>query len=461
MHGWHAIFYMHAWAARVACARGTRVALAAWRGAAGSAHARGISTTRRGLGHAWMGRPLCSPCLLRWCLAGLLAAGGPGAAGDDAEICAGSAAVDLTGARIIAEAATQLVVAPGEKEPWYSMVYVTDCGEMAGMTGSAGMRCMSFGSPTAVPESIVQLRAVPGPAPTTIVQPTALHKLHMTVLSFGLTIHPAFAGLQDPAVPAQTNVDAAPLRGLVVGLAGGSIPQLWRHVLPARSQIDVVELDPAVVELARQHSGFDLEQAKNPSNVRTTVHIGDGLAFVMESKVAAYDLCVIDLDMEELKGGDETWRHLSRILGRDGVLMMNYWSPQPVASLLTVRIRNLLQLAKAHFATVYAFAVSQRNFVLIATDARIPIKRWQLASLLSKRWQLSCDISSAIDKIEARGGLLKMTQQDKLPRLAEINRFVESHGGDVARYGPLGPGALTKHYEAGGKPSRFYHQPAR
>ena len=92
-------------------------------------------------------------------------------------------------------------------------------------------------------------------------------------------------------------------------------------------------------------------------------------------------------------------------------------------------------------------------------------ERWRIASQLSAKWGLVCDIGDAAARLAQRGGLLRLsaaageTRHATLPRLVEVNTFVESHGEAAPRLGPLGPGALTQHYEAGGQPSRFYSRP--
>lgn len=88
-----------------------------------------------------------------------------------------------------------------------------------------------------------------------------------------------FAGLM-------ANPDAK--RVLVIGLGGGTIPTAMRRIDP-ELQIDVVELDPAVVAVARRYFGF-----REDPRLRT--YIGDGRVFVRRQARAGirYDLIVID-----------------------------------------------------------------------------------------------------------------------------------------------------------------------
>lgn len=77
-------------------------------------------------------------------------------------------------------------------------------------------------------------------------------------------------------------------RVLVIGLGGGVIPAAMRRIDPGL-RIDVVELDPAVVAVAKQYFGF-----REDPKLRT--FIGDGRLFVRRQARAGirYDLVVID-----------------------------------------------------------------------------------------------------------------------------------------------------------------------
>lgn len=77
-------------------------------------------------------------------------------------------------------------------------------------------------------------------------------------------------------------------RVLVIGLGGGVIPTAMRSVEPGL-RIDVVELDPAVVDVAKRHFGY-----REDPRLRT--RIGDGRVFVRRQLRAGvrYDLIVID-----------------------------------------------------------------------------------------------------------------------------------------------------------------------
>jgi spermidine synthase len=77
----------------------------------------------------------------------------------------------------------------------------------------------------------------------------------------------------------------APRNVLVVGLGGGTIPSFVRRHFPDAS-IDVVDIDPGVVEVARSHFGFR-EDAK------MRAHVEDGRRFI-ERTDRRYDIVFLD-----------------------------------------------------------------------------------------------------------------------------------------------------------------------
>ena len=79
-----------------------------------------------------------------------------------------------------------------------------------------------------------------------------------------------------------------PARVLVIGLGGGTLPMTLRDILP-EAQIDVVEIDPAVVKVARTYFNFKTDP-------KMAVFEDDGRVFVkkqMRTEVK-YDLIMLD-----------------------------------------------------------------------------------------------------------------------------------------------------------------------
>ena len=79
-----------------------------------------------------------------------------------------------------------------------------------------------------------------------------------------------------------------PRRILILGLGGGTLPMALDEVLP-EARIDVVEIDPAVIRVAREYFGFA------PSD-RVNVYPQDARVFVKRAaqKGDQYDLIMLD-----------------------------------------------------------------------------------------------------------------------------------------------------------------------
>lgn len=76
-----------------------------------------------------------------------------------------------------------------------------------------------------------------------------------------------------------------PQNALVVGLGGGTIPGFLRKRFPDM-RIDVVEIDPGVVEVARSHFGFR-------EDARMHAYVSDGRHFI-ERSGRLYDIIFLD-----------------------------------------------------------------------------------------------------------------------------------------------------------------------
>jgi spermidine synthase len=83
-------------------------------------------------------------------------------------------------------------------------------------------------------------------------------------------------------------LDPHPERILILGLGGGTLPMAFNELLPD-ADIDVVEIDPAVVRVAREYFGFA------PSE-RVDVFAQDGRVFVKRAahQGEKYDLVILD-----------------------------------------------------------------------------------------------------------------------------------------------------------------------
>lgn len=116
-----------------------------------------------------------------------------------------------------------------------------------------------------------------------------------------------------------------PQRILIAGLGGGSIPRVLADIYP-QAQIDIVEIDPAVVDVAREYFDF-----KEHDNVHIIVR--DARVYVKQASLLGgkhYDYIVLDAF-----NGDYIPEHLMTrefleecrtLLTKDGVLVANTFS---------------------------------------------------------------------------------------------------------------------------------------
>src|SRR5713101_1830935 len=77
-----------------------------------------------------------------------------------------------------------------------------------------------------------------------------------------------------------------PRRILVVGLGGGTLPMFLRGHYPAAA-IDVAEIDPDVVDVAKKFFGFREDE-------RMRAHVGDGRQFIENAVQPHYDVIFLD-----------------------------------------------------------------------------------------------------------------------------------------------------------------------
>lgn len=119
-------------------------------------------------------------------------------------------------------------------------------------------------------------------------------------------------------------VNPAPARVLVVGLGGGSIPRAFHQMFPD-AQIDVVEIDPAVLDVAKRFFSFEESE-------RLDVTIKDARVFVKQAGIFGrkYDYIVLDAFngeyIPEHLMTKEWLEECGKILTDDGVLVANTFS---------------------------------------------------------------------------------------------------------------------------------------
>jgi spermidine synthase len=213
-----------------------------------------------------------------------------------------------------------------------------------------------------------------------------------------------YPGRPDHLVSTYTRVAAVGLalvpasgRILYVGLGGGSMPMHAREILPLAS-IDVVEIDPRIVEVAQQYFGF----RPDPS---LRVHVGDGRAFIEATPPGSYDLIVLDaFSDDEIPFSLTTLEFLQAVgsaLEPNGIVVANLWGSAPL-------YRRMVATYDAAFREVHLVRVrpgSQR--ILIATNRAEPLSGgsiYRSAEAFSERVSLGFDLAALVDRgYEGRG----------------------------------------------------------
>jgi spermidine synthase len=156
-------------------------------------------------------------------------------------------------------------------------------------------------------------------------------------------------------------VNPAPRSILIVGLGGGTLPRALAQLLPG-SQIDIVEIDPAVVAVARRYFSF-----AEGANVRVIEM--DGRVYVRRAlrEERRYDLIMLDaFDHEYIPEHlltQEFLQEVRSLLVPDGVLAANTFSSS-----------RLYDHESTTYTSVFPqfFNLKRENRVIVAVNGTLP-----------------------------------------------------------------------------------------
>ena len=140
-------------------------------------------------------------------------------------------------------------------------------------------------------------------------------------------------------------------RALVIGGGdGGTVRELLRH--PTVEHVDLVEIDPLVIEGCREHlrsmsSAFD--------DPRCRVTVADGVAFVKEAAADSYDLVIVDstdpIGPATPLFGDRFYADVHRLLRADGIVVSQAETPFYEAE----RQQSMARILKGRFERVQIY----------------------------------------------------------------------------------------------------------
>lgn len=148
---------------------------------------------------------------------------------------------------------------------------------------------------------------------------------------------------------------------LIIGLGGGTLPRALTQLLPG-ARIDVVEIDPAVVEVAEEYFGF--EEGRNVDAIEA-----DGRVFVKRAmrEGRRYDLIMLDaFDHEYIPEHlltREFLQEVKSLLPPNGVLAANTFSSS-----------RLYDHESVTYASVFPefYNLKRDNRVIIAVNGPLP-----------------------------------------------------------------------------------------
>ena len=148
---------------------------------------------------------------------------------------------------------------------------------------------------------------------------------------------------------------------LIIGLGGGTLPRTLEKLLP-QADIDVVEIDPAVVAVAGQYFGFRPDE-------RVHLTVQDGRAYVRQALRASkrYDLTMLDAYehqyIPEHMLTREFLTEVRSLLQPAGIVAANTFSSSRLYQNESVTYRSV-------FGQFYNLRSSNR--VILATDGALP-----------------------------------------------------------------------------------------
>lgn len=180
-------------------------------------------------------------------------------------------------------------------------------------------------------------------------------------------------------------------RVLVVGLGGGSLPSFLRRHYP-QATIDVVEIDPEVINVAKQFFEFREDREMH-------AHLADGRAFI-EAVRRPYDIVFLDAfgsdSVPEKLTTVEFLQAVRRAVAPGGVVVGNIWGPH--ANRL---YHSMVRTYRSQFEELAVLEVrGAGNKILIALPRRAGLSKSFLVERsrrLNAEQQFRFDLAELVD----------------------------------------------------------------
>jgi spermidine synthase len=206
-----------------------------------------------------------------------------------------------------------------------------------------------------------------------------------------------------------------PGRVLIVGLGGGTIPSFLHRHYPG-AVIDVVDIDPDVVDVAGKFFGFQQDD-------RLRAHVLDGRKFI-ETRDQPYDLIILDAF-----GADSIPYHLAtrefleaarRALASNGVVVGNIWGRRSNAL-----YDSMVTTYRAVFDRVELLdVVNAENVIVLALTRPEPIREDDVVSRArvisqQKQWRFDlgavAELGFRTEPIRTKGGRVLRDRPESKP----------------------------------------------
>lgn len=184
-------------------------------------------------------------------------------------------------------------------------------------------------------------------------------------------------------------------RCLIMGLGGGRFPMLLRRTLP-EVEVDTVEINPKMVEVAKKYFGFSPDE-------HNRVHVSDAETFISRLEhEQTFDIILVDLYDGE--GGASAmfnprflW-HVRRGVSSDGVVIINLALEEDEES-------EVLEILYKVFKCVRIYEASDRcNLIVFAASRRLPTHAEVCAR--ARVWRPATELGFNLEA-ELRGGFMR------------------------------------------------------
>jgi spermidine synthase len=145
---------------------------------------------------------------------------------------------------------------------------------------------------------------------------------------------------------------------LILGLGTGSFVNQLKSILPEVKKIDVVEINPELVEIAEKYFDYSHE-------VGTAIKIQDGRVFVRNCS-EKYDLIILDVFSESGMAyrfmTKEFLEEINNILTPDGILASNVFGITDIDSENNIIFKSLLKTYNSVFNDSLIFPTNYGNY---------------------------------------------------------------------------------------------------